>query len=128
MGRLWGDLGFMKWAMLFSLIAVVVLTLWSTLRLVGKSASPDLRTKAWVDAVIFWGGFAAVSGILGSLFGVIVTLQRMEAAGAVTTPLLAFGYRVGLTSSSLGVAILVLAALAWFPLQLRWRFLQADAG
>ena len=126
--RLFGELGFMRWPMSFALVAAVILTLWSTSQLMGKQAMPNLRTKAWVDAILFWGGFAAVSGVLGSLVGIIVAFQRIEAAGEVTTPLVAFGVRVALTSSSLGLLILLVSALAWFPLQLRWRFLLADSS
>lgn len=127
MGRLFEDLGFMKWPMSFSLIAAVLLTLWSLRQLMGKGALPDLRTKAWVDAIIFWGGFAAVCGLLRSLIGIILAIQRMEAAGEVTTPIVAFGLRVALSSSSLGLLILLFSALAWFPLQLRWRLLLAKS-
>ena len=67
MMELFNELGFMRWPMSFSLMAIVLLTLWSVLQLNGPHASPDLRTKAWVDAVLFWGGFAAISGALGSL-------------------------------------------------------------
>lgn len=128
MGRLFGELGFMRWPMSFSLVVAVLLTLWSARRLMGKRAGPDLRTKALIDAILFWGGFAAVSGVLGSLFGIIRAFQMIEAAGEVTTPLVAFGYRVALSSSSLGLLILLFAALAWFPLQLRWRFLLAGSS
>jgi len=128
MGRLFEELGFMRWPMSFSLIAAVLLTLWSARQLFGRGASPDHRTKAWVDAIIFWGGFAAICGLLRSLVGIIIAIQRMEAAGEVTTPLVAFGLRVALSSSSLGLLILLFAALAWFPLQLRWRFLLAASS
>ncbi len=128
MGGLFAEIGFMRWPMSFSLVAAVLLTLWSARQLIGQRALPDLRTKAWVDAILFWGGFAAVSGVLGNLVGIITAFQRIEAAGEVTTPLVAFGYRVALTSSSLGLLILLFAALAWFPLQLRWRFLLAGSS
>ncbi|MDH3732676.1 MAG: MotA/TolQ/ExbB proton channel family protein, partial [Gemmatimonadota bacterium] len=81
------------------------------------------RTKAWVDGILFWGGFAAISGMLGSLIGIIVAFQNIERAGEVTPTLVAGGVKVGLLSTSLGLVILGFAALAWFPLQLRWRFL-----
>ena len=125
---IYGNLGFMKWPMSFAIVAAVILTVWSTKQLMGREAMPDLRTKAWVDAIIFWGGFAAVCGVLGSLVGIIIAIQRIEAAGEVTAPLVAFGFRVSLIRSSMGLLILLLSSLAWFPLQLRWRFLLAGAA
>lgn len=124
---IWEDLGSMRWLMVFSSIAAVVLALWSVMKLSGPHAVPDLRTKAWVDGVLFWGGFAAISGVLGSLIAIIVTLQKIERAGEVTATVVAGGWKVGLLSTSLGLFILGFAALVWFALQLRWRFLLADA-
>ena len=127
MATIWGELGFIRWPMSFSLAAAVLLALWSTMKLSGPHAVPDLRTKAWVDGILFWGGFAAISGVLGSLIAIIVTFQKIEMAGEVTATVVAGGWKVGLLSSSSGLFILGFAALVWFALQLRWRFLLADA-
>ena len=45
--------------------------------------------------------------------------------GVDPTRLVAGGWKIGLLNSSLGLMILAVAALAWFGLQLRWRFLLA---
>lgn len=126
--EIWSALGAMRLPMAFSLLAVLVLTLWSAGQLVKPGAEPDPRLKAWVDAVLFWGGFAAISGLLGSLVGIIVMFQRIEAAGEVVPTIVAGGTKVALLSSSIGLMILGVSALAWFPLQLRWRFLLAKHG
>lgn len=121
------DLGIMRLPMVFSLLAVLALVPWSTSQLAKPGAVPDPRLKAWVDAVLFWGGFAAISGLLGALVGIIEMFQRIEMAGAVRPTIVAGGLKVALLSSSAGLMILGVAALAWFPLQLRWRFLEAKA-
>jgi len=82
--------------------------------------------KTWVDAILFWGGFAAISGVLGSIIGVIIAPQSIEAAGAVSATLVAGGIKVALMSSAMGVLMLGFAAVLWFTLQFRWRVLQAD--
>lgn len=128
MGMIFNEVGSMRWPMAFSALAIITLTLWSAGKLIGPAGSPDLRTKAWVDGVLFWGGFAAISGVLGSLVGIIVTLQKIEQAGAVTTTLVAGGWKVALLSTSLGLMILLVAGVTWFVLQLRWRFLAAGVA
>jgi|TARA_B100000809_G_scaffold214602_1_gene219458 hypothetical protein len=75
---------------------------------------------------LFWGGFAAISGVLGSIVGTIIAFQSIEAAGEVSATLIAGGIKVVLFSSSFGVLILGFAALLWFVLQFKWRMLQAD--
>ena len=46
--------------------------------------------------------------------------------GALSTGLVWGGMKVALLSSALGTLILAVAALLWFGLQLRWRFLIAE--
>ena len=125
MSVVWEQMGVIRWPLAFSLLAVVLLTALSASRLVRSDASPDLLTKAWLDAILFWGGFAVISGVLGTLVGIIIAAQSIELAGEVEATLVAGGIKVALTSSAAGVLILAFAALVWFLLQVRWRLLLA---
>jgi len=125
MGALWEDIGFIRWPLAFSLLAVIALAAFAALRLFRAGATPDLPTKTWLDAILFWGGFAAISGVLGTFVGFIVTAQSIEAAGYVNTTLVWGGIKVTMLSSTFGMMIMGLAALIWFVLQLRWRLLLA---
>ena len=118
-------LSVIRWPLTFSLLAVVALALRS-LRLVRPGARPDLHAKAWIDAILFWGGFAAVSGVLGTLIGIIIAAQAIETAGGFSSALVWGGIKVALLSSALGTLILAFASLLWFGLQFRWRFLIAE--
>ena len=122
---IWESMGFMRWPLSFSLLAVVLLSLYSVGRLYRPSAEPDLLTKAWLDAVLFWGGFAMIAGVLGTLVGVVIAAQSIEAAGTISTPLIWGGIKVAMLTSVFGALILAFSALSWFGLQLRWRFLEA---
>jgi hypothetical protein len=124
--EIWNAVGFIRWPLTLSFLAVAVLALWSTYRLFRSGAEPTLHTKAWIDAILFWGGFAFITGILGTLVGVIIASQFIEAAGQISTSLVWGGIKVSLLSSALGTMIMGFAALLWFALQLRWRLLQAD--
>lgn len=119
------DMGFMFWPLMFSALVVVALTVWSVSQLVGRNASPDVRTKAWIDAILFWGGFAMITGVLGTLLGIIEAARSIEIAGGVQARLAWGGIRVASGTSALGATILAMASLAWFALQLRWRLLTA---
>jgi hypothetical protein len=119
----WTQMGFMRYPLAFSLLAVIGLALLSTGRLFRPGALPDRHTKTWIDAILFWGGFAVVCGVLGSLVGMSIAAKYIEAAGAVSPPLLWGGIKVALSTSVFGMMILALAALLWFALQLKWRLL-----
>ena len=124
--QLWTDVGFIRWPLTFSVMAVIGLALMSASTLFGRNATAGLVAKTWVDAILFWGGFAAISGVLGSIIGVILAFQSIEAAGEMVPTLMAGGIKVALLSSFFGVMILAFAALLWFALQFRWRLLTAD--
>lgn len=118
-------LGVIRWPLTFSLLAVTTLALWS-LRLVWPGAMPDRHARTWIDAILFWGGFAAVTGVLGTLVGIIIAAQAIETMGALSDTLIWGGIKVALLSSALGTLILAVASLLWFALQLRWRLLVAE--
>ncbi|NNF26537.1 MAG: hypothetical protein HKO53_19130 [Gemmatimonadetes bacterium] len=124
--EIWTAMGFIRWPLGFSLGAVLALSCWSGIRLLESGVGPGLRTKAWIDAILFWGGFAVIAGVLGTLLGIIMAAQSIEAAGAVHTTLVWGGVKIAMLSSAFGMLILAVAALLWFALQLRWRFLVAD--
>lgn len=118
-------LGVIRWPLTFSLLAVAALALWS-LPLLWRGTMPDRHAKAWIDAILFWGGFAAVAGVLGTLVGIIIAAQAIETMGGLSDTLVWGGIKVALLSSALGTLILAVASLLWFALQLRWRFLIAE--
>ena len=124
--NIWEAMGFIRWPLAFSLLAVVLLSIWSATKLFGWNATPDLRTKAWVDAILFWGGFAIIAGVLGTVVGVIIAAQSIEAAGTISTVLVWGGIKVAMLSSAFGLLIMAFSALNWFVLQMRWRFLVAE--
>lgn len=126
LSMVWQEMGFPRWPLLLSAIVIVILGVWSAAKLLTPGASPDLRTKAWLDGVLFWGGFAMISGVLGTLVGITIAAQAIEAAGAVSTTVIWGGVKVAMLSSIFGLLLLAFSALVWFGLQLRWRFLVAD--
>lgn len=127
MADFWHSLGPIRWPLLFSFLMIVGLAFWSARRLSDANASTSVsaRTKAWIDAILFWGGFALIAGVLGTLLGTIATANAVELAGELRTSVIWSAISLALMSSAVGALILALAALAWFALNLRWRLLAA---
>ena len=120
------SMGFIRFPLMFAVIAVMVLSVLSVVKLADGQEATSGRTKAWIDGVLFWGGFALIAGVLGTLIGIIVAAQSIEAAGAVHSTLVWGGVKVALLSSAFGLVTLAGATLVWFVLQLRWRLLVAE--
>ena len=123
LGEVWIQMGYMGYPLLFSLLVVTALALLSAGRVFRPGAVPDRHTKAWIDAILFWGGFAVICGVLGTLIGIILAAQYIETAGEISTSMVWGGVRVALLTSAFGVLIMAFAALLWFGLQLKWRLL-----
>ena len=122
----WNAVGFIRWPLAFSFVAVVLLSGLSAYRLFRPGAWGDLRSKVWLDAILFWGVFATISGALGTVVGVVLAAQSIEAAGEISTTLVAGGMKVAILSAALGLMILFFSSLIWFGFQFRWRMLVAD--
>jgi len=125
MGMLWSSIGFTRWPISFCLAVLVLLGLWSGSKLFPAGASPDLRTKAWLDGVLVWGALGFLFGLLGVVMGIIRIFQAVEAAGGFRGPAMAPGIRNTLLSSGYGTVTLGIALFLWYVLQLRWRLVQA---
>lgn len=126
--NVWVSMGFIRYPMAVTCVIILAVTLWCTVRLFGSGARADLQTKAWVDAILFWGGFALMTGVLGTLVGVILAASSIEQAGTVHATLVWGGMKVAILSSVFGLLIIAVASLAWFGLQMRWRLMQASAA
>lgn len=117
--------GFMMYPIVISALLALGLTGWSVWRLWGREPRVDARVEAGVDGVLFWGGFALLLGILGTVIGVAQAAQAIEMLGEVHATLAWAGIRVALITTIWGMVILVAAALSWFLLRVRCRTLLA---
>ncbi len=73
------DGGFMMLPITFCAIVVVALAGWTALRT--KAQDPGLGALAWdvIDGALFWGGYAWVLGVLGTVVGISIAAQAVEA-------------------------------------------------
>jgi MotA/TolQ/ExbB proton channel family protein len=125
MAMVWEQMGFIRWPIAFAVLMITALSLYSTAQVYKPGAWANLKTKVFIDAVLYWGGFALVAGILGSVVGLILAFQSVEMAGEVSPMLVAGGVKVATLSTATGLLVLAMASLIWFSLQFRWRMLHA---
>jgi hypothetical protein len=119
--------GLMIYPVLACALLMLVIGARTAARLWGSKVDLGPRTRAGIDSVLFWGGFAVVLGVLGTLIGFMVAAHAIEAVGEVHATLVWGGIRVALITTVMGVMILAAASLLWFALKLRYRRLAAAA-
>ena len=111
------DGGFMMYPITFCAIMVLALsgqTMWRM-----KAADPGLSilARANIDGVLFWGGYASILGVLGTVVGIAISAQAVEAVGEVHTTLVWGGIKVSLITTMYGLLVLLGGGLLWFGLR-----------
>lgn len=111
------EMGFYLWPLGLIAAAVVALAVRAALRV--RDATPGGRAPVEhaVNAVLFWGCVAGVVGILGQFHGIYQAAKAISRAGAISPQMIWGGVAVSFSSTLAGLAILLVAALAWGALR-----------
>lgn len=108
--------GFMMWPILLGLVAILVVAARGARSMTSDPHGADARSAA--DAVLFWGGFSALLGLLGTLVGIAQIASAIRAAGGASAGLIWGGIGVTLTTSLFGLLVLLLSLIAWYALRM----------
>jgi biopolymer transport protein ExbB/TolQ len=111
------EMGCYFWPLALIAIAVVGLALSAAARLRQAGSEDSATVEHTVNAVLFWGCVAAVVGILGQFHGIYQALKVISMAQAVSPSIIWGGLAVSFSSTLAGLAILLVAALAWAALR-----------
>ena len=103
------------------LLALIVLNLglagWSLASLLGEGekTGPPLQNR--INAVLFWGAFGAVVGVLGQVHGIYLSLRVVSQATDISPPIVMEGFAISLLPAIPGFLLLLGSALAWMGLR-----------
>jgi hypothetical protein len=111
------DGGYIMYPLVFCALMVLVLAARTAWRLRSADSAMGALARSSIDAVLFWGGYALVLGVLGTAIGIATAAQAVELVGAVHPTLVWGGIRVSLISTLYGLIILSTACLLWFVLR-----------
>jgi len=112
--------GFFMWPILAIAIVIVWLAVrsWSRTR---SLESPDAVVETGVDAVLFWGVWVLVVGLLGTFTGIYQAAGAIERAPGISPAMIWGGVRVALTTTLSGFLVFSVAALLWMGLRFMYR-------
>jgi biopolymer transport protein ExbB/TolQ len=112
--------GFFMWPILFVAVAIVWLAArsWTRTR---RLDAPDAVVETGVDAVLFWGVWVLVIGLLGTFTGIYQAAGAIERAPAINPAMIWGGVRVALTTTLAGFLVFAVAALLWLGLRFTYR-------
>ena len=109
--------GWFMWPILACALLVLSISV-KAWRSVARDAGgePD-RILSASDAVLFWGGFAALLGLMGTIGGIAQMASAIERLGGASAPTVWSGIKVTLVTSLAGLATLTIALLLWLALR-----------
>lgn len=126
--------GVMMWPVLLAgLIAVgLAVDAWRRLTSDDAAAGAPRRVRGRIDGVLFWGVFAVLAGLIGTLVGmglVARTASRAAEAGReLPAEVIWNGLGVTLPTVVLGLVVLLVAMGLWFALRTAYRKRVSAAG
>ena len=105
------------WPLLFLSIVNCVLVVVSGLRLARQPRSlPDAGLESRINAILFWGGVAALLGFMGQHSGIYNAVHAIVAATEISPRVVLIGFAESFTTTLFGMTVLILSAVAWFAL------------
>jgi hypothetical protein len=117
LGDVFRDGGYMMYPITLCAIAVLALAGRAAWRMRAASPEPSASVRAGIDGVLFWGVYASILVVLGTVVGITLAAMAVEAVGEVHVALVSGGIKVALTTTIYGLLILLLAAPLWFGLR-----------
>ena len=112
--------GFFMWPILVISIVIGVLAVWAFVR-TRDLDGPDAVVETGIDAVLFWGVWVVVVGLLGTFTGIYLAAGVIEQAAAVSPAVIWSGIRVALTTTLFGLFVFCVASLMWLGLRVSYR-------
>ncbi len=112
--------GFLMWPVLVAGLIALALAAHAGRRLSVDDATTVVarRIRGRIDAVLFWGVFAALVGLLGTLGGVgQLARTASRAGGDLPAEVIWDGLRVTLPTFVLGLTVLLVSLGLWFGLR-----------
>lgn len=71
----------------------------------------------YLNAILFWGGIAALLGIIGQLNAIWVSMNKIMLASDVSPIILHTGFLSTFSSAYFGFSVLLIAAICWWGLK-----------
>jgi len=110
--------GILMWPLVLIVMVLIGLVLRTGWELAYRGGNNTALIQNGLDGLLFWGGFAVILGVLGTVTGYHKAMSAVIAYGIVNPRAVWIGLAEGLVSSIAGLLVLAGAGLCWFGL--RW--------
>ncbi len=105
--------------LVFLFLVVLGLTVRSTRRVIRNDGLDGPVFRNGLHSILFWGAISAALGFLGQLSGLWYALGAISRATEISPTVVARGLMESFSTTLMGLAILLVSAIAWFTLRTR---------
>jgi biopolymer transport protein ExbB/TolQ len=109
-------------------IVIIVLAITKAVQVFGRRSTERVKLERGLDAILFWGVFCAILGLHGQTLGMYKGFSAVARYGAIDPSKVFLGLAECLSSTVMGLTILMLSALIWFSLRAAVRRLLSEAS
>lgn len=109
--------GAVGWLLVILTFVILVLVLWKVVKLSTGTVTPGVAWEAGLNAILFWGAFAAVLGFLSQCLGIYNMMVAISRADEIAPGVVAQGFLISFTPTLLGLVVLAFSALCWYGLR-----------
>ena len=120
--RVFMEGGFLMWPLVLIVLVLLGLVLRTLWELLFRGGTNTTLVQSGLDGLLFWGGFAVIIGVLGSVTGYHKSMSAMVAHGVANPRYIWVGAAEGLVPGIAGLAVLMVAGICWYIL--RWKSLE----
>jgi hypothetical protein len=113
--------GLLMWPLVLIVLVLFGIVLRTSWHLFVRRGADAAVIQNGLDGLLFWGGFAVIIGVLGSVVGYHKAMTAIAARGIVNPRAMWIGTAEGMVSSITGLLVLAVAGALWYVL--RWRHL-----
>lgn len=104
------------WLLLAMTVTNTVLFILTLMKLLGDRKGPAPGLQHRLNAILFWGVIAAVTGLLGQYHGIYNALNAIIRATEISPSVIAMGFAESFTTTLWGLVLCVVSAVVWMLL------------
>lgn len=122
------QMGPFGYLMIIISVVIGVLAIKKAVDLFGGKERAAADLERGLHAILFWGVVEAVLGVLGQISGIYKALNAIYRATEINPRIIYMGFAESFTTTLYGLWVLLLSAVIWFTLYMRFRKLTAAKG
>lgn len=110
-------MGVMRYPITFCALMVLILAGRAAWRMRSGEAGVQGLVRSTIDGSLFWGGYALILGVLGTVLGMTLAAHAVETVGEVHTSLVWGGVKVAMSTTIYGLLVFLASGLVWYALR-----------